>query len=95
VSTLPSIPIPTCIVTMSRAEFLERFGCPDVRGALCGYTRQDDTRAFLRKGDMEGATPGGQGWADEEMGAALASVGPEDVARTGGETLVAFGVRPS
>jgi hypothetical protein len=23
---------------MSGAEFAERFGCPDVRGALCGYT---------------------------------------------------------
>ena len=32
---------------MSRAEFADRFGRPDVRGALCGYTREDDTRAVL------------------------------------------------
>ena len=32
---------------MNRAEFAERFGCPDVTGALCGYTREDDTRAVL------------------------------------------------
>src|SRR5271166_1941027 len=44
-STLPSIA--ARIVSMSRAEFAERFGCPDVRGALCGYTREDDTRVVL------------------------------------------------
>src|SRR5271165_4113821 len=45
VSTLPSIPMH--IVTVSRAEFVERFGCPDVRGAICGFTREDDTRVVL------------------------------------------------
>src|SRR5271166_2038006 len=44
-STLPSIAART--VTMNRAEFAERFGDPDVRGALCGYTRVDDTRVVL------------------------------------------------
>jgi len=47
VSTIPSSSKPTRIVTMTRAEFAERFGCPDVSGALCGYTREDDTRGVL------------------------------------------------
>ena len=34
-------------MSMSRADFAERFGCPDVRGALCGYTRENDTRVVL------------------------------------------------
>ena len=32
---------------MTRAEFAERFGYPDVREALCGYTREDDSRVAL------------------------------------------------
>ena len=28
-------------------EFAGRFGAPDVNGAICAYTRQDDTRAVL------------------------------------------------
>jgi glycosyltransferase involved in cell wall biosynthesis/tetratricopeptide (TPR) repeat protein len=32
---------------MSRGEFAARFGAPDVNGAICAYTRQDDTRAVL------------------------------------------------
>ena len=32
---------------MSRTAFAERFGRPDVRGALCGYIREDGTRAVL------------------------------------------------
>jgi len=47
VSTIPSNSKPTRIVTMNRAEFAERFGCPDVRGELYGYTREDDTRVVL------------------------------------------------
>src|SRR4051794_16246649 len=37
----------TRVVAMSQAEFGDRFGSPEVRGALCGYTREDDTRAVL------------------------------------------------
>ena len=37
----------TRIVTISRGEFFERFGNPNVVGAICGYTREDDTRAVL------------------------------------------------
>ena len=29
----------TGIVTMSPAEFADRFGSPELAGALCGYTR--------------------------------------------------------
>jgi glycosyltransferase involved in cell wall biosynthesis len=32
---------------MSRGEFAARFGAPDLDGAICGYTRADDTRAVL------------------------------------------------
>ena len=32
---------------MSRAEFAARFGSPDLAGALCGYTREADTRTVL------------------------------------------------
>jgi len=32
---------------MTAAEFADRFGSPDLSGALCGYTRADDTRAVL------------------------------------------------
>jgi predicted O-methyltransferase YrrM len=35
------------VATISQVEFAERFGCPDVRGALCGYTRELDTRLVL------------------------------------------------
>lgn len=38
----------TPVVTIGRNAFANRFGCPDVFGTLCGYTRQDDTRAVLR-----------------------------------------------
>jgi len=38
---------PTQFVIMSRAEVLAHFGGPDLLGALCGYTREDDTRAVL------------------------------------------------
>src|SRR4051812_24897129 len=37
----------TQVVSISQVEFADRFGRPDVRGALCGYTRADDTRAVL------------------------------------------------
>jgi hypothetical protein len=37
----------TQILGMSRVEFSARFGRPDLNGALCGYTREDDTRAVL------------------------------------------------
>ena len=37
----------TRIVTMNRAEFTARFGEPDIAGALCGYTRETDTRTVL------------------------------------------------
>src|SRR5271166_3133357 len=47
VSPFASISLPTRIVSMTRTEFAERFGCPNVRCALCGYTREDDTRAGL------------------------------------------------
>ncbi len=46
-STISVSSKPTRIGTMNRAEFAERFGCPDVCEALCGYTREDDTRAVL------------------------------------------------
>jgi len=32
---------------MSRAEFFAHFGAPNLLGALCGDTREDDTRAVL------------------------------------------------
>ena len=32
---------------MSQTAFAELFGRPDVRGVLCGYTREDGTRAVL------------------------------------------------
>ena len=35
------------ILTMSRAEFDARFGTPSLGGALCGYTREADTRTVL------------------------------------------------
>ena len=35
------------ILTKSRAEFDARFGTPEVHGALCGYTREGDTRTVL------------------------------------------------
>jgi len=38
---------PTQFVIMSRAEVFAHFGGPDLLGALCGYTREDDTRAVL------------------------------------------------
>jgi len=38
---------PTSVTVMTPAQFAERFGSPDLRGALCGYTREDDTRAVL------------------------------------------------
>ena len=37
----------TRVLTMSRADFTDRFGSPEFAGALCGYTRADDTRAVL------------------------------------------------
>ena len=37
----------TRLVTISRGEFAARFGSPDIAGALCGYTREADTRAVL------------------------------------------------
>jgi glycosyltransferase involved in cell wall biosynthesis len=37
----------TQIVSMSRGDFVATFGAPDVNGAICGYTRQDDTRVVL------------------------------------------------
>ena len=37
----------TRVLTMSRAEFADQFGSPEFAGALCGYTREDDTRAVL------------------------------------------------
>ena len=39
--------VSTRIVTISRGEFFGRFGNPNVAGAICGYTREDDTRAVL------------------------------------------------
>jgi hypothetical protein len=42
-----SITSPTAILGISRAQFLAEFGKPDLTGALCGYTREDDTRAVL------------------------------------------------
>ena len=35
------------ILTKSRAEFDSRFGTPNLAVALCGYTREADTRAVL------------------------------------------------
>jgi hypothetical protein len=32
---------------MTRGEFAAMFGEPDVNGAICGYTRAEDTRAVL------------------------------------------------
>jgi len=42
-------PSATGVVRISRAELLARFGSPelDLHGALCGYAREDDTRAVL------------------------------------------------
>ncbi len=37
----------TVILSMGRAEFVARFGSPDVSRALCGYTRAADTHAVL------------------------------------------------
>ena len=37
----------TQVVSMGRAEFADRFGSPELAGALCGYTRANDTRAVL------------------------------------------------
>jgi hypothetical protein len=45
---VPFVPPPaTAIRSLSRAEFAARFGNPQIRGALCGYTREADTRAVL------------------------------------------------
>ncbi len=38
---------PVRTVAISRAEFSARFGDPDLGGALCGYTRENDTRTVL------------------------------------------------
>jgi hypothetical protein len=35
------------IVPLGRAGFSARFGTPDLTGALCGYTRPDDTEIVL------------------------------------------------
>jgi glycosyltransferase involved in cell wall biosynthesis/tetratricopeptide (TPR) repeat protein len=43
----PRQPSKTQIVSLSREEFAGTFGAPDVNGAICGYTRADDTRAVL------------------------------------------------
>jgi len=37
----------TRVFTMSREEFLARFGNPDLTGVLCGYTCEHDTLAVL------------------------------------------------
>ena len=37
----------TRVVTIGREKFLENIGNPDLSGALCGYTREHDTRAVL------------------------------------------------
>jgi predicted O-methyltransferase YrrM len=43
----PHPPATTRIRSLSRAEFAARFGNPHLGGALCGYTREADTRAVL------------------------------------------------
>ena len=42
-----STSVATRVLTMNRTEFTERFGSTDLTGALCGYTRKDDTGAVL------------------------------------------------
>jgi glycosyltransferase involved in cell wall biosynthesis/predicted O-methyltransferase YrrM len=44
---MSSAPLPTRIISLSRAEFVRRFGDLDTSRALCGYTPPGDTHAVL------------------------------------------------